>query len=223
MVQRRRNPEQCRVSERQAGASRVARSVEASAWLLGAALIGLYGAAQLSFGAARAQGVAAFRALNAVDKSLWSEQRALEFASSVLAPGTPEGVLRIPSLRLEVPIYSGATETNLNRGAAHIDGTAALAPRGNIGLAGHRDGFFRQLADVRMDADVYVDVGVRSLRYRVADISVVRPTDVQVLADTEVPSITLVTCYPFYFVGHAPQRYIVRAVLDEALPSAGTN
>jgi sortase A len=88
-----------------------------------------------------------------------------------------------------------------------------LAPAGNVGIAAHRDGFFRKLKDIALEADVYVDLPAGSLRYRVVDISVVAPEDVQVLAPTATPSVTLVTCFPFYFVGDAPQRYIVRAEL----------
>jgi sortase A len=132
----------------------------------------------------------------------------------------PEGVLRIPSLRLEVPVYEGTTEINLNRGAAHIEGTASLAPGGNIGIAAHRDGFFRKLKDITVDAEVLLDTVDGSMRYRVVEIGIVRPTDVRVLANTAVPSITLVTCYPFYFVGSAPRRYIVRAELADPQDAA---
>jgi sortase A len=126
------------------------------------------------------------------------------------------GVLRIPSLRLEVPVYEGATEINLNRGAAHIQGTASLAAGGNVGIAAHRDGFFRKLKDAALGADVFLDtVDHGSARYRIVDIGIVEPTDVHVLAKTDVPSVTLVTCYPFYFVGNAPLRYVVRAELTD--------
>jgi sortase A len=122
-------------------------------------------------------------------------------------------VLSIPALQLEVPIYPGVTETNLNRGAAHIEGTAALSQSGNIGIAAHRDGFFRKLKGIAIDDEVVLEAGGRTLRYQVVGISVVAPSEVSVLAPTATPSITLVTCYPFYFVGSAPQRYIVRAEL----------
>ena len=152
----------------------------------------------------------------AADQSLWSDQRARAFAEAVKRPGVPSGALLIPSIRLEVPVYRGATELNLNRGAAHIEGTASLGAEGNVGLAAHRDGFFRGLEALRIDAEIILEVDRRALRYRVVDISIVAPTDVHVLAPTPTPSVTLVTCYPFYFAGSAPERYIVRAELVDS-------
>jgi sortase A len=144
---------------------------------------------------------------------LWSEQRVAAFGANA---GPPEGVLTIPSLQLEVPVYSGTSDINLNRGAGHIEGTAPLSDVGNIGIAAHRDGFFRKLKDIAIGDEVALEVRGRTLRYRVVDISIVMPSDVHVIAPTEIPSVTLVTCYPFYFVGAAPQRYIVRAELSHA-------
>ena len=82
---------------------------------------------------------------------------------------------------------------------------------GNIGIAAHRDGFFRPLQGIKSGADVYIDTVQSSRRYRVTQVSVVAPQNVAVLADTARPTVTLVTCYPFHFVGAAPQRFIVRA------------
>ena len=93
-------------------------------------------------------------------------------------------------------------------------GTAALAEPGNAGIAAHRDGFFRKLKDVELGMDIYVERGGRTLRYKITEISIVTPEQRSVLAPTATPSITLVTCYPFYFVGSAPQRFIVRGELD---------
>jgi sortase A len=223
------------------------RWIEYGAWAIGGSLLLLYAAVRLYSEAARQQGLVEFERARVVleqtagpplpvsepptnvagvdpppsiDQSLWSSQRVRAFAESIASPGVPQGVLRVPVLRIAVPIYAGTSEINLNRGAAHIEGTAALAASGNIGIAAHRDGFFRKLKDIALDADVYLDVGSRSLRYRVVEIGVVMPTDVHVLAPTEIPSITLVTCYPFYFLGDAPQRYIVRAQLADAPPAA---
>jgi sortase A len=148
---------------------------------------------------------------SALDQSLWSNSRRLAFAKSSRKPGAPEAVLRIPSVQLEVPVYAGTSEIDLNRGAGHIEGTAGLLEAGNVGIAAHRDGFFRKLKDLTRGADVYLDVADRSTHYRVADLSVVAPSDTHALAASTIPSLTLVTCYPFYFVGAAPQRYIVRA------------
>jgi sortase A len=146
-----------------------------------------------------------------IDQTDWSRNRVKAFVAALSSPSLPEGVLRIPSIALEVPIYAGTSEINLNRGAAHIEGTAGLDENGNIGIAGHRDGFFRKLKDLALDAEVDLTISSRTLRYRVAEISIVDPADTEILDRTAISSITLVTCYPFYFVGNAPLRYIVRA------------
>lgn len=127
----------------------------------------------------------------------------------------PRAILRIPSLRLEAPVYAGTSTAVLNRGAGLIEGTAwPGSDDGNIGIAAHRDSFFRPLQDVRRGADLYIDTVQSTRRYTVTSISVVEPRDVAVLADTGRPSVTLVTCYPFHYVGAAPQRFIVRAELS---------
>lgn len=151
-----------------------------------------------------------------VDTSLWAEGRIDAFQQSLLVDmDLPLAVLRIPVIDIEVPIFEGTDEFVLNRGAGHIEGTALPGSAGNFGVAAHRDGFFRELGDVGLAHEISVDVLDGSFRYAVSEIHIVEPTDVWVLEPTETPSITLVTCYPFYFVGSAPQRYIVRAVLDE--------
>src|SRR5262245_37039011 len=176
---------------------------QVSAWTLGAALVVLYCAARAWAEHSREQGVAAFRAPH--------PNRSVRSAASVLDSEAPEGLLIIPSLHLELPIYAGATEVNLHRGAAHIEGTSGLTQGGNVGLAGHRDSFFRKLKDLRLGHEVDIEVDGRVQRYRIVEIRVVSPLERAVLAATHVPTITLVTCYPFYVVGHAPERYIVRA------------
>jgi sortase A len=93
-----------------------------------------------------------------------------------------------------------------------IEGTALpTSGEGNIGIAGHRDTFFRALQGIRAGDELYLDTVNSTRRYRVTRISVVTPRDVSVLDATLHPSMTLVTCYPFHFVGAAPQRFIVRA------------
>jgi sortase A len=204
--------------------------IELGAWILGISLLGTYAVARVSLESARVAGIEAYREASAartpaaaaevsrttstgfeIDQSLWSEQRIKAFAEAAPDEGGIEGLLRIPVLHLEVPVYSGATELNLNRGAARIEGTAGLSEDGNIGIAAHRDGFFRKLKDLAINDELEVEAGGRISRYRVVDLAVVSPHAVEVLAPTDVPSVTLVTCFPFYFVGSAPQRYIVRA------------
>jgi sortase A len=127
----------------------------------------------------------------------------------------PLAVLRIPKIRLEVAILPGTGESTLNRAAGHIDDTALPGADGNSGIAGHRDGFFRGLKDIEPGDAIELDTLRWKEVYRVERIWVVDPSDVSVLDPTPVRSLTLVTCHPFYYVGPAPQRYIVRAVLGE--------
>lgn len=211
---------------------RAARALELGAWVVGITLLAGYAAARWSFESARAGGIEAFRAsqppavtaadepsgtvASGIDLSLWSEQRIAAFRAATAEPGPPEGLLRIPSLGLEVPIYPGTRDANLDRGAAHIEGTGPLGGAGNAGIVSHRDGFFRKLKDISIDDELELEVAGGRLLYRVVDLAIVSPRDVHVLAPTEVPSVTLVTCYPFWFVGHAPQRYVVRAERRDA-------
>jgi sortase A len=193
------------------------RWIERTAWIVGCTLLCLYGGTRLWVQESSAQAVAEFRAMTVApaDQSLWSHQRVTAYVEAQRAGDAPEAVLRIPSLPLEVPVYSDTSELNLDRGAGRIPGTAGLEPSGNLGLAAHRDGFFRKLKDAEIGMEMFLEHDGRTQRYHIVEISIVSPEDGSVLAPTTRPSITLVTCYPFYFVGSAPKRYIVRAELDE--------
>src|SRR6202008_450313 len=120
------------------------------------------------------------------------------------------------SIELEVAVLEGTDDLTLNRGVGHIEGTSAPGDGGNIGIAGHRDGFFRGLKDVHLGdtMDLYTEKG--NSRYVVDEIGIVVPENVSVLAPRSKPALTLVTCYPFYFVGSAPLRYIVRASITDS-------
>jgi sortase A len=149
------------------------------------------------------------------DQSTWSSQRQAGYRESLAETfEAPPGVLEIPSLKLTVPIFAGTSELMLNRGVGWIEGTAMPGEDGNVGLAGHRDGYFRGLKNLKLGDAIEVQSVGRTMRYRVSSLEIVEPTDVSVLDPTDVPSITLVTCYPFYYIGSAPQRYIVRGTLD---------
>jgi sortase A len=157
-----------------------------------------------------------FRWSEVPDQSLWSPERVLAYFEGIAASNeVPSAVLRMPALGLAVPVYEGATDLNLNRGAGQIDGTATPGEGGNVGIAAHRDGFFRVLKDAAVGQELILELPTATRRYRVADLRIVEPTDVHVLDATEDATVTLVTCYPFYFVGHAPQRFIVRAVAED--------
>ena len=135
----------------------------------------------------------------------------MHYRAALHSPGRPEAVLRIPSLNLVVPVFEGTSEENLNRGAGRIEGTAHIGESGNIGIAAHRDGFFRVLKDVRVGHLLELQRLDGTDTYRIVATTIVEPADISVLAATDKQAITLVTCYPFYFVGAAPQRFIVRA------------
>ena len=149
-----------------------------------------------------------------VDFSLWSDKRVHAYIQSLATKdGVPSAILRIPKLRLEVPVYDGTDDLTLNRGVGRIIGTAKLGQVGNTGIAGHRDGFFRGLKDIVRGDAVELMMPNRADQYVVENVQITSPDDVSVLEPTTKASLTLVTCYPFYFVGNAPQRYIVSASL----------
>jgi sortase A len=157
------------------------------------------------------------------DQSLWSTERVAAWRRTLGDPGpAPLAVLRIPKIRLEVPVLTGTDDRTLDRAVGYIDGTAPPGSDGNLGIAGHRDGFFRGLKDIVAGDVIEVDTAQRKDRYRVERTWVVTPEDVSVLDPTPGAALTLVTCYPFYFVGSAPFRFIVRAVraTDTVLPAA---
>lgn len=146
------------------------------------------------------------------DFSLWSEKRVAEYQQSLLqADDPPLALLSIEHLDIRVPVFNGATDLNLNRGVARILGTARIGETGNLGIAGHRDGFFRGLKDIQVGDRFYLETLQGRTEFTVASVTIVGPEEVSVLAPTDTPSITLVTCYPFYHVGNAPKRFIVKA------------
>ena len=156
-----------------------------------------------------------------VDTSLWAEGRTKEYRESLLHDfGVPLAVMRIRKLEIEVPVLPGTDDLTLNRGVGWIQGTAAPGTDGNFAVAGHRDGFFRGLKDIELGDTIEVETLEGSRTYVVDDLTIVDPSNVSVLAERDLPSVTLVTCYPFYFVGSAPRRFIVRASLS-ARPSSG--
>ena len=153
-------------------------------------------------------------ALDSPDKSLWSEKRITDYEkySRAASPDElPEGIMRIPSVDLELPVFTGTQEANLTRGAGRIEGTAPLGSFGNTGIAAHRDGYFRSLKDVSVGDSIMVETLAGIDSYRIDELLIVQPEDVHVLDSTDNKTLTLVTCYPFYYVGSAPQRFIVRA------------
>lgn len=121
------------------------------------------------------------------------------------------GLLDVPRLGISVIVIEGAGSTALRRGAGHIPGTALPGEKGNVGISAHRDTFFRPLRNIRQNDVITVNTQGGEYRYRVVSIRIVSPSDVAVLDPSGTEILTLVTCYPFYYVGAAPDRFIVRA------------
>jgi sortase A len=150
------------------------------------------------------------------DQSLWSPERIVAWAKTVGEPAAaPLAVLRIPRLHIEVPVLPGADDGTLDRAVGHIDDTALPGADGNSGIAGHRDGFFRGLKDITEGDVIELETSNAREVYRVERSWIVDPEDVSVLDPTPTRALTLVTCHPFYFIGPAPRRFIVRAVLSK--------
>ena len=127
------------------------------------------------------------------------------------SPGSAIGRIEIPRLGVSAIIRAGADAKTLRKAVGHIPGTAFPGEIGNVGLAGHRDTFFRRLRNIKANDEVRLVTPQGTYVFRVEDTKVVQPRDTWVLNATPEPTLTLVTCYPFTFVGSAPQRFIVRA------------
>ena len=183
---------------------------------VGAVLVSVVAFARLDGDAGRAAALESFAASAAQpDQTLWSPERIRDYQASLkTVTDVPVAVLRVPELHLEVPVFATDTELHLNRGAGLIAGMGLPDTGGNVGIAGHRDGYFRVLKDIEPGQLIEVETASRTHRFRVVSTEIVDPRDVRVLADTLDPTLTLVTCYPFYFLGSAPQRFIVRGAYE---------
>jgi sortase A len=159
-----------------------------------------------------------------VNFSDWSAVRikAYRSASTVYFP-LEIAVLSIPRLKLRARLFEGTDDLTLDRGLGRIAGTALPGEAGNLGVAGHRDGFFRPLKDIRVGDTIDVATSNEHDTYSVKQIEIVDPGNTTVLKSGVLKSstsrsLTLVTCYPFYFAGHAPRRFIVEASLVRSTP-----
>jgi sortase A len=136
---------------------------------------------------------------------LGSESRGID------AAGSPLGRIEIGTIGLTAMILEGSDTATLRRAVGHIPGTSLPGQEGNVALAGHRDTFFRPLRKIRENDEITLTTLYGSYRYRVESTRIVEPEDTAVLNDSHEAILTLVTCYPFNFLGSAPQRFIVRA------------
>lgn len=137
-------------------------------------------------------------------------------APAVQVPlGTALAKLSIPRLKKEWTVLEGAGPDILRRGPGHVERTAFPGTKGNSVIAGHRDTHFRPLKGIQVGDEIWVENGSR-VRYVVKETRVVLPTEVSVMKPTPDRWLTLITCYPFYWIGHAPKRFVVRAEAERA-------
>jgi len=179
--------------------------------LLGSAAIAVYAGATSYSSVYQAQASRSF------DRIVDREASPAPAAEASPAGEGPVGRLRIPSIGMSVMVVEGTDPTSLLRGVGHIEGTAPLGwDAGNVGIAGHRDTYFRALRRISKSDTIYVDTPQGTHEYRVDEIRIVGPSDTSVLDPSPEGVLTLVTCYPFGYVGPAPRRFIVRASLRAA-------
>lgn len=150
------------------------------------------------------------------DQSLWSESRKKKYAK-IQNDELPLAVMAIDRLNLQVPVFHGTDAVTLNRGAGIVDGTAQPGEDGNIVVSAHRDGFFRPLKDIAIGDRITMKTLQGTQVYVVKELFITDPLDISVLDPTESPTLTLITCYPFYYVGYAPERLIIRAQPENAI------
>lgn len=203
-------------------------SIENVLWTLGVVLLLVFAGGRALGEVERRQAIDAFAAsmpataprpaalpsvAGAPDRREWSAARVRDHDESLLSDTSlPVAVLRIPRVALEVPVFPDLSERNLNRGAGLVDTAAGVDSNGNLAIAAHRDGYFRALRRVEVGDVIELESAAQQRRYRIDALSIVEPSDLSPLQSSTEPVLTLITCYPFWFVGNAPQRFIVRAV-----------
>jgi len=139
-----------------------------------------------------------------------------------IAEGGVIGEIEVPRLGMKAIVVQGDSEKLLRRAVGHLPETALPGETGNIALAGHRDGLFRPLRNVQPGDTITLRTLEREFQYQVQWTAIVPPTAVRVLEPTSEPTLTLITCFPFYYVGAAPERFIVRARKVSVAPSASS-
>jgi sortase A len=120
-------------------------------------------------------------------------------------------MLNIPRLGVSLVVLEGSDDIVLKKGPGHIEDTAYPGEPGNIAIAAHRDTHFRPLRNIRQNDEVVVSTNLQTIRYFVDSIQILQPSDTEILDPTPGPALTLVTCFPFEFIGNAPRRFVVRA------------
>lgn len=134
--------------------------------------------------------------------------------ASAASAAPPLGRIEIPRIGVSSIVEEGDADATLLEAVGHIPGTALPGAVGNAAFAGHRDTYFRHLEDVQTGDEIWLTTLTAIYKYRVESTKIVEPSDVSVLSATAHPQLTLVTCYPFHYVGPAPKRFIVVAILE---------
>ena len=178
------------------------RWLEYTCWVAGVAALGWFLFVHLDTSLFQARQARAFEAMR---------QTGTGGSAARLNAGDVIGRLTIPRIDLSAVVLEGDDEKTLRRAVGHIPGTSPVNGDGTVGLAGHRDTFFRRVGDLRQDDVIVFETRTATYRYRVAETAIVEPQDVDVLQPIDRRALVLVTCYPFHFVGPAPQRFVVTA------------
>lgn len=136
---------------------------------------------------------------------------AVEPSKPRIGEGELVGRIEVPRIGLSAIVFEGTGDGTLEKGVGHVTGTSMPGADGNVALAAHRDTFFRPLERIAVGDEIRVTTPSASDTYVVRSTTIVKPTDTDVLKPQGEPRLTLITCYPFHFIGHAPKRYIVQA------------
>jgi sortase A len=151
------------------------------------------------------------RRFQAVQTAAFDRAARNHVAPARVSPGGLVGMLDVPRLKLSTPVIEGDDDATLQRAVGHLPDTPLPWESGNSAFAGHRDGLFRPLKDLKIGDEIRFRTTREEFRYRVTNTSIVKPDDVSVLSARDGSTLTLITCYPFYYVGAAPKRFIVHA------------
>jgi len=184
---------------------KAARWIERSLALAGMVAVGIWACSVMR------TAVFQSRASRMFDRTI--ENQAVTATPVPMHQGELVGRLVIPHLHLRAMVREGSGEDTLDLALGHIPGTAFPGQRGNVGIAGHRDTLFRGLRKIAKDDRILFQTLSGSYLYQVETTAIVRPQDVAVLDAGDTPEMTLVTCYPFRYVGPAPRRFVVKARL----------
>jgi sortase A len=140
---------------------------------------------------------------------------------SVVPPGETFARLSIPRLQQVLYVVEGTDHADLRRGPGHLEGTALPGSTGNCVIAGHRDTHFRALKDIHKGDDIQIETAAGNFIYRVSEITIVSPNNTASLKPSRQAVLNLITCYPFYYVGSAPKRFVVHAEMVVSRASRG--